>query len=131
VTVVNPCLLSEALSHEQLREQNAWLDVPDSFDNNDTTFGAYEDDILHGRIATEISHASESAQEDAAADSQILLEKLCAHHKCILFLFFFFWDFSDLKNPQLALCQTPQHTKPEQQDTTSSQSIHRANGTND
>jgi hypothetical protein len=106
VIVVNPCLLSEALSREQLRERNAWLDVPDSFDD-DTTFGAYEDDILHGRVAAEISHAGESVQEDAAADSQTLLEKLHAHHKCVLFPFFFGGDFSDLKNPQLALCQTP------------------------
>ncbi|KAJ7798059.1 hypothetical protein B0H14DRAFT_3492934 [Mycena olivaceomarginata] len=65
-----------------LRERNAWLDIPDSFDD-DTTFGAYKDDILHGRVAAEISHAGESVQEDAAADSQTLLEKLCAHHNLL------------------------------------------------
>jgi alkylhydroperoxidase family enzyme len=88
-----PCLILQALSREQLRERNAWLDVPDSFDDEDAAVGGYEDDILHGRVAAEISHAGEGVQEEAAADSQTLLEKLRAHHKCVLFPFFF-WGIS-------------------------------------
>jgi hypothetical protein len=58
--------------------------VPDSFNDDDATVGGYEDDILHGRVAAEISHAGESVQEDAAAaDSQTLLEKLRSHHKSV------------------------------------------------
>jgi hypothetical protein len=64
--------------------------VPNSFDDDDATVGGYEDDVLHGRVAAEISHAGETVQEDAAAaDSQTLLEKLRAHHKCVLLPVFF------------------------------------------
>ncbi|KAJ7855765.1 hypothetical protein B0H14DRAFT_3448864 [Mycena olivaceomarginata] len=73
-----------ALSHEQLRERNAWLYVPDSFNDDDATVGSYEDDVLHGRVAADISHAGEAVQEDAAvADSQTLLEKLRTHHNLL------------------------------------------------
>jgi hypothetical protein len=78
------------LSQEELRERNAWRDIPDSFDDNDAAGGEYEDDILRGRVAADISHAGESIDDDAAAEnSQTLLEKLRAHHKCVSFEFFF------------------------------------------
>jgi hypothetical protein len=76
------------LSEAQRREEEAWRDVPDPYDVDDM----YEQDVLHGRTAADISHAGEAMNDEAAADAgQSLLEQLRAHHKyvfffCILFL---------------------------------------------
>jgi hypothetical protein len=67
--------------------------------------GEYKDDILHGRVATDISHAGESIDDDTAAEnSQTLLEKLCAHHKYVSFKLFFLNSVGEDFLPSLAHC---------------------------
>ncbi|KAF8144125.1 hypothetical protein K438DRAFT_1783089 [Mycena galopus ATCC 62051] len=71
------------IAHLQERlaeEQRSLRDVPDPYDDNDMLDAAYEDSVLRGRAAANISHAGEDINKDPANASQTLLEQLRAHH---------------------------------------------------
>ncbi|KAJ7448834.1 hypothetical protein B0H11DRAFT_1928871 [Mycena galericulata] len=71
------------MNDQQRREQNALRDVPDPYDDDDTGYGAYEDNVLCGRTAV-ISHAGEAMTDGAVEDAdQSLLAQLRAHHEYI------------------------------------------------
>ncbi|KAJ7195403.1 hypothetical protein B0H12DRAFT_1082211 [Mycena haematopus] len=62
-----------ALSEQQRREENALRDIPDPYDADDI----YEQDVLRGRTAADISHAGEAPDDEWVDDTeQSLLEQL-------------------------------------------------------
>ncbi|KAJ6447959.1 hypothetical protein C8R45DRAFT_1115597 [Mycena sanguinolenta] len=62
---------------QQLAEQRI-RDIPDAFDHDD----GYEDDVLHGCAAADISNAGEGlVEEELRRANQSLLEGLQKHHK--------------------------------------------------
>ncbi|KAJ7467356.1 hypothetical protein B0H11DRAFT_2306441 [Mycena galericulata] len=65
------------------RAHNALRDIPDPLDDDDMGGGGtYEDDVLHGRAAADISHAGEAlTEEDVDLANESLLEQLREHHK--------------------------------------------------
>ncbi|KAJ7435673.1 hypothetical protein B0H11DRAFT_1937391 [Mycena galericulata] len=70
------------MSENERRLHNALRDVPDTL-NDDDMGGewAYEDDVLHGRVAADISHAGEAmTEEDIELADESLLEHLREHH---------------------------------------------------
>ncbi|KAJ7736215.1 hypothetical protein DFH07DRAFT_966939 [Mycena maculata] len=67
----------EALNASQRRNLNQLRDIADPFDNDD----AYEQDVLHGRTAADISHAGEALpSEEADHADAALLAGLRANH---------------------------------------------------
>ena len=77
------------MTDAELAEHNAVRDLPDAYYDDDDTTGdaAYEDAVLQGRTAADISHAGEglSNLEDAEQSNQTLLEQLREHHKYVPF----------------------------------------------
>jgi hypothetical protein len=71
------------LTAQQRREENAMRDIPEPYDADDAGWEEYEDDVLRGRTAADISHAGEALNDDTMKDSQTLLEQLRAHHQCV------------------------------------------------
>ncbi|KAK7007335.1 hypothetical protein R3P38DRAFT_3281563 [Favolaschia claudopus] len=68
-----------ALTAQQRHDENAVRDLPDL--DGDMTWEDYEDDVLHGRTAADISHAGEALNDEEVEDAeQKLLEELRAHH---------------------------------------------------
>ena len=77
------------MTAQQRRANNRMRDIPDYDDDSAANPEAmdYEDDVLRGRVAADISHAGEALTDEAATEStQSLLDELRAHHKCVLFL---------------------------------------------
>jgi hypothetical protein len=64
--------------------------VAEPYNNNDTGFDLYQEDVLRGRATADISHAGEAWPEDTAEEvRENLLDSLRAHHKYVsLFLVF-------------------------------------------
>jgi hypothetical protein len=62
---------STAMTQEQRREHEAFLDVSGGFEDDS---GGYEGDVLRGTTAAEISHAGEAIQdpEEDRADDDLL-----------------------------------------------------------
>ncbi|KAK7013948.1 hypothetical protein R3P38DRAFT_3206529 [Favolaschia claudopus] len=68
-----------ALTAEQRRAENDIRDLPDL--DEDMAWEDYEDNVLRGRAAADISHAGEALNDEEAEDAeQKLLEELRAHH---------------------------------------------------
>ncbi|KAJ7666291.1 hypothetical protein B0H17DRAFT_1210723 [Mycena rosella] len=70
------------MTEAQHHEQDHVHDVPDPYDEPDkNTFVDYQDDVLQGYIAADISHAGEDLTEDEVQNmDRSLLEELRAHH---------------------------------------------------
>jgi hypothetical protein len=68
------------MSREEHRDYDVLRgDFLDTFDDND----AWEDDILHGRAAAQISHAGEALLEDPERADADLFQGLRQSHKYI------------------------------------------------
>jgi hypothetical protein len=59
------------MTQEERTTHEAFLDVPETFDDGD---GGYEDDVLRGKRAADISHAGEGIEdpEEEQADEELL-----------------------------------------------------------
>ncbi|KAF8209228.1 hypothetical protein K438DRAFT_1960955 [Mycena galopus ATCC 62051] len=68
--------MSNSLTAEQQREENAWQDIPNAYDTDD----ARHQDILHSRTAVDISHAGKAMADEGEDAGQTLLDELHAHH---------------------------------------------------
>lgn len=78
---------SERRNLQQLRD----LDLADSFDDNDGN-DSYEQDVLHGRTAADISHAGEALpSDDRDASDAGLLAGLSEDRRCVVFFCFLFY----------------------------------------
>ncbi|KAJ6566685.1 hypothetical protein B0H19DRAFT_1374151 [Mycena capillaripes] len=62
----------KAMSRQERCDLNNLRDIPDTFDDDD-----WEDDVLHGRAAAQISHAGESLPEDPERADADLFQGLC------------------------------------------------------
>ncbi|KAJ7710600.1 hypothetical protein B0H17DRAFT_1123733 [Mycena rosella] len=71
-----------AMTQAQRHEQDHVRDVPDPYDELDeNAFADYQDDVLRGHIAADISHAGKDLTEDEVQNTdRSLLEELRAHH---------------------------------------------------
>jgi hypothetical protein len=83
-----------AMTAAERREEDRIRDVPDSIEEDGPdgggNFREYEDDVLHGRVAADISHAGEDlTEEEVQYSDRNLLEELRAHHKCVLYFLTF------------------------------------------
>lgn len=71
------------LSREQRRQHDRLRDVPEAFDDDDTS-GGYEQDVLHGRTTADLSHAGEAlTREDVARADGALYEQLMQSHRWV------------------------------------------------
>ncbi|KAJ7343076.1 hypothetical protein DFH08DRAFT_963082 [Mycena albidolilacea] len=59
----------EAMTRDERRELNNLRDLADPFGGGDDN--AWEDDVLHGRAAAEISHAGEAPEDSERADTDL------------------------------------------------------------
>ncbi|KAJ7688272.1 hypothetical protein B0H17DRAFT_1203067 [Mycena rosella] len=75
----------------QRREEDRICDVPNPINEGGAddggNFCAYEEDVLQGRVAADISHAGEDLTEEEMHDTdRSLLDKLWAHHNKLYLL---------------------------------------------
>jgi hypothetical protein len=74
------------LTEQQRREHYTQRDIAEPYDNDDTGFDFYQDEVLRGRATADISHAGEALQEDTGEEvREDLLEGLRAHHQYVSF----------------------------------------------
>ncbi|KAJ7019155.1 hypothetical protein C8F04DRAFT_1276622 [Mycena alexandri] len=70
------------LTEQERRAENALRDIPEPYDAGDAGWDEYEDDVLRGRTAADISHAGEALTDDAVQEAQEdLLEGLRFVHR--------------------------------------------------
>jgi hypothetical protein len=72
------------MSQEERRDYDILRgDIPDAFDDDN----AWEDNVLHGRAAAQISHAGEAPPEDPEHADTDLFQGLRQSHKFVSIVF--------------------------------------------